>query len=80
MAGSDDLSGLVRMSNNQSGCALKERVKQMNPSSLVDIMKPKDNCRDPCMSFENKINTIKKCMSREHTLLASHVFSFIEII
>lgn len=70
MAGSDSLSEadvkrLLRMSHGQSGCALKERVRQMDHSPQPNTMK--HNCEDLC----------GKCMCPGHVLLAPHVFSFI---
>lgn len=52
MAGSDSLSEadvkrLLRMSNSQSGGALKERVRQMDHSPQLHIIKHKYNCKDP---------------------------------
>lgn len=45
-----DVNRLVRMTESQSECALKERVRQMDHSPQPDTMKGRHNSRDTHMS------------------------------
>lgn len=62
MAGSDSLSDadvnrLLRVSNSQSECALKKRVRQMDHSPQLDIMTHMHDCnKRVCVTLVLKLH------------------------